>query len=73
MLRILLNRLKLQAEEIIKEEQAGFRTDRSTTERISILEYSVRNICNTNKAFTMSLWASRRRSKQFDVQLCGKP
>ena len=34
MLRILLNRLKPQAEEIIKEEQAGFRTGRSTTERI---------------------------------------
>ena len=34
MLRILLNRLKPQAEEIIKEEQAGFRAGRSTTEQI---------------------------------------
>ena len=33
MLRILLNRLKPQAEEIIKEEQAGFRAVRSTTEQ----------------------------------------
>ena len=32
MLRILLNRQKPQAEEIIKEEQAGFRAGRSTTE-----------------------------------------
>ena len=32
MLRILLNRLKPQAEEIIKEEQASFRAGRSTTE-----------------------------------------
>ena len=31
MLRILLNRLKLQAEEIIKEEQAGFRAGRTTS------------------------------------------
>ena len=33
-LRILLDRLKPQAEEIIKEEQAGFRAGRSTTEQI---------------------------------------
>ena len=33
MLRILLNRLKPQAEEIIKEEQASFRAGRSTTEQ----------------------------------------
>ena len=32
--RILLNRLKPQAEETIKEEQAGFRAGRSTTEQI---------------------------------------
>ena len=34
MLKILLNRLKPQAEEIIAEEQAGFRMGRSTTEQI---------------------------------------
>ena len=33
MLKILLNRLQPQAEEIIAEEQAGFRTGRSTTEQ----------------------------------------
>ena len=37
MLRILLNRLKSQAEKIIKEEQAGFRAERSTTVHIFIL------------------------------------
>ena len=41
MLRILLNRLKLQAEEIIKEEQAGFRAGRFTTEQI----FSLRILC----------------------------
>ena len=32
MLKIILNRLKRQAEKIIAEEQAGFRAGRSTTE-----------------------------------------
>ena len=34
MLKIILNRLQPQAEEIITEEQAGFRAGRSTTEQI---------------------------------------
>ena len=41
MLKVLLNRLKPQAEEIIAEEQAGFRTGRSTTEHI----FNLRIIC----------------------------
>ena len=41
MLRILLNRLKPQAEEIIKKEQAGFRAGRSTTEQI----FNLRILC----------------------------
>ena len=35
MLKIILNRVKLQAEKIIAEEQAGFRAGRSTTEQSS--------------------------------------
>ena len=41
MLKILLNRLKPQAELIIAEEQAGFRAGRSTTEQI----FNLRLIC----------------------------
>ena len=41
MLKILLNRLKPQAEWIITEEQAGFRAGRSTTEQI----FNLRIIC----------------------------
>ena len=41
MLRIILNRLRLQAEEIVAEEQAGFRTGRSTTEQI----FNLRILC----------------------------
>ena len=41
MLRIILNRLRPVAESIIKEEQAGFRRGRSTTEQI----FNLRLIC----------------------------
>ena len=41
MLKVILNRLKPQAEEIIAEEQAGFRAGRSTTEQI----FNLRNLC----------------------------
>ena len=41
MLKILLNRLKPQAETIIAEEQAGFRPGRSTTEQI----FNLRILC----------------------------
>ena len=34
MLKVILNRLKPQAEKLIAEEQAGFRAGRSTTEQI---------------------------------------
>ena len=40
-LKIILNRLKLQAEKIIAEEQAGFRAERSTTEQI----FNLRILC----------------------------
>ena len=41
MLKIILNRLKPQAEKIIAEEQAGFRAGRSTTEQI----FDLRILC----------------------------
>ena len=40
-LKVILNRLKPQAEEIIAEEQAGFRAGRSTTEQI----FNLRILC----------------------------
>ena len=41
MLKIKLNRLKLQAEKIIAEEEAGFRAGRSITEQI----FNLRILC----------------------------
>ena len=56
MLKIILNRLKRQAEMIIAEEQAGSRAGRSTAEQIfnlRIYEPSVRNISSTTKTSTI--------------------
>ena len=44
MLKTILNRLKPQAENIIAEEQAGFRAGRSTTEQI----FNLRILCEKN-------------------------
>ena len=52
MLRILLNRLKPQAEEIIKEEQAGFRVGRGTTEQI----FNLRILCEKYLQHQQSLY-----------------
>ena len=52
MLRILLNRLKQQAEEIIKEEQAGFRVGMSTTEQI----FNLRILCEKCLQHQQSLY-----------------
>ena len=41
MLKIILNRLKLQAEKIVAKEQAGFRAGRSTAEQI----FNLRILC----------------------------
>ena len=41
MLKIILNRLKPQAEKIITEEQAGFRAGRSATEQV----FNLRILC----------------------------
>ena len=41
MMKIILNRLKPEAEKIIAEEQAGFRPGRSTTEKI----FNLRILC----------------------------
>ena len=76
MLKIILNRLQLQAEEIIAEEQAGFRARRSTTEQI----FNLRILCEKylqhqqnlyhvfidfkktfDRVWHEALWATRRK------------
>ena len=52
MLKIILNRLKLQAEKIIAEEQAGFRAGRSTTEQI----FNLRILCKKSLQHQQDLY-----------------
>ena len=52
MLKVILNRLKLQAEEIIAEEQAGFRAGRSTTEQI----FNLKILCEKSLKHQQNLY-----------------
>ena len=52
MLKIIVNRLKPQAEKIITEEQAGFRAGRTPQSKSSTYKSSVRNIFSTSKTPT---------------------
>ena len=53
-LKIILNRLQPHAEEIIAEEQAGFRAGRSTTEQIFNLRILFEKYIQHQQIFTMS-------------------
>ena len=70
MLKVLLNRLKHQAETNIAEEQEGFRTGRSTTEQI----LNLRILCDTsniNKTSNTSLLISKGSLIEHDIKPFG--
>ena len=73
MLKIILNRLKPQAEKIITEEQAGFRTGRSTTEQI----FNPRILCENYIQHQQDLYHVfvdfKKAFDRFGMQLCGQP
>ena len=70
MLKIILNRLKPQAEKIIAEEQAGFRTGSSTTEQI----FNLRILCEKYLQYQQDLChVSIDFKTRFGMQLCGQP
>ena len=54
-LKIILNRLEPQAEEIIAEEQAGFRAGRGTTDQIFNLRILGEKYLHISRISTMSL------------------
>ena len=73
MLKIILNRLKPQAEKIIAEEQAGFRAGRSTTEKIFNLRILCEKYFQHKQDLCRVFLTSRRPSTGFGMQLCGQP
>ena len=73
MLKVILNRLKPQAEEVIAEEQAGFRAGRSTIERSSTSESCVKSTSNTSRICTMSSSISKKPLTGYGMQSYGPP
>ena len=60
MLKIILSRLKQQAEKIIAEEQAGFRPGRSTTEQI----FNLRILCEKYHRHQQDLYHVSHRPQE---------
>ncbi|KAH3886712.1 hypothetical protein DPMN_010725 [Dreissena polymorpha] len=61
MLCIFLNRLKSKVEELLAEENTGFRAERAQWNEFSIAEPSARNTCITNVySFTTSSTLRKR-------------
>ena len=73
MQKIILNRLKPQAEKIIAEEKAGFRAGRSTTEKIFNLRILCEKYFQHKQDLCRVFLTSRRPSTGFGMQLCGQP
>ena len=76
MLKVILKRLKPQAEEMIAEKQAGFRVRRKTTEQILNLRILCENILpppNISRISTMSSLSSKKSLTQYDIQLYRPP
>ena len=65
MLKIILNRLKPQAEKITADEQAGFRAGRSTTEQIVNLQILCEKYVQHQQDCTIFAFTSRRPSTGF--------
>ena len=68
MLKVILNRRKPQAAEIIAEEQAGFRARRSTTEQISTLESCVKSTSKISRICTMSSLTPKKPLTEYGMQ-----
>ena len=72
MLRVILNRLKSKAEELLSEEQAGFRAGRSTVEQISTVGSSLKNTYNIRRTCSIISSTSGKPSTEFGMMVSGK-
>ena len=68
MLKVILNRLKPQAEDIIADEQAGFRAEEAPQNRSSTSESCVKSTSNTSRICTMSSLISKKHLTEYGTQ-----
>ena len=68
LLRVVLNRLRVEAETLLAEEQAGFRPGRSTVEQI----FLYRSTYNTCAICSTASQTSRRHLTESGKQDCGR-
>ena len=73
MLKIVFNRLKLQAEKIIAEEQAGFTAGRSTTGQIINLKILCEKYLQHPQDLYHVFIDFKKAFDRFGMQLCGQP
>ena len=73
MLKVILNRLKPQAKEIIAEEQAGFRAGKAPQNRSSTSKSCVKSTSNTSRIYTMSSLISKKPLTEYGMQPYGPP
>ena len=74
MLKTILNRLKLQVEELIAEEQGPVsEPEEASRDTLSTSESCVKSISNINKICTVSSLSSRKSSTGYIMQLYGPP
>src|SRR5207244_121124 len=72
LMSILLNRLKVQTEEYIADEQAGFRRDRSTIQQILLLRLIAEKHPGIVRLCIIALLTSKRYSTQSSWILFGQ-
>ena len=73
LLKIILNRLKPQAEKIIAEEQAGFRAGRSITEQIFNLPILYKKYLQLQQDLYHVFIDFKKAFDRVCLQLCGQP
>ena len=64
---------KPQAEEIIAEEQAGFRAEKAPQNRFSTLKSCVKSTSNISRISTMSSLISKKPLTEYGMQPRGPP
>ena len=73
MLKVILNRLKPQAEEIIAENMLGSEPEEAPQNRSSTLESCVKGTSNIRKICTMSSLISKKPLTKYGMQPYGPP